>query len=864
MLKRHQQFFLLFILLLLGCSPQTTGPIGDSYHNVTAHYNAYFMAKEKMIEIENALLDQYQWNYNKILPIYPQYDTTFGTSQRSLLDDCIQKSSLAIQRHPGSKWEDDSYILVGKARLYGSEFPEGIETFKYVNTRSEENVDRHEALALLMRTFIEAGELNNAIAVSDYMKKEDLNTVNRRRLYMTRAYLHQQRKEWDQLVENLVIAEELMNKNNEKARISFIIGQVYQSLGFESQAYKYYKKSLKYQPSYELSFHTKLNMAQVTALSNTSDLKKVEKYFRKLLKDQKNLEYQDRIYYEMGDFELKQGNTQDAIGNYKQSVKASTRNQRQKAYSYLKLAQIYYDSLKQFDLAKVYYDSTIAILPRDEENYKEVKNRQEILTDFVKHLTTIQKNDSLISLTKLSQDSLNALLTKVVLEQKELEDLEKERKRKEAKRASRVQSGPGTFDPETAPTISTSTSGTWYFYNSTAMSQGQSEFTRIWGARALEDDWRRSQKASTSEDIESSASEENTVASTENQETSNLAEEDFDLEGEKKKLQNTLPKSNQEITVLLSEVEEAYYELGNIYNFRLFEKENAILTFETLLRRFDSTQYAAEVLYQLHLLNKGFNDKKSKYAANQLLANYPESIYAKLLVNPLFREENLALNKKMQRFYDSAYQLHKKFQPEYSLALIDSVLSEHPESDHTDSFMLLRAINLGQTEGIHQYQYELNNFINQYPDSELNEYAQKLVKASQDYQINLYSSSRARYKKDFTKTHYFILVYPFDQQLSDQLPDKIEEITINADSTLQSGNLVLSEDYQIILVNEFLNKNTASNFIFGITENLEELEQQYLDKKLYSFVISKDNFEILYETKDLESYLTFYSTNYLR
>ena len=52
-------------------------------------------------------------------------------------------------------------------------------------------------------------------------------------------------------------------------------------------------------------------------------------------------------------------------------------------------------------------------------------------------------------------------------------------------------------------------STSWYFYNSSLITAGKSEFQRKWGRRKLEDDWRRSDKASFSqEDITEGADEE--------------------------------------------------------------------------------------------------------------------------------------------------------------------------------------------------------------------------------------------------------------------------------------------------------------------------------------------------------------------
>ena len=53
------------------------------------------------------------------------------------------------------------------------------------------------------------------------------------------------RDDYDQMVRNLTAADDLLKKRDRRGRIYFIIGQVYQKLGFESEAYNYYKKCLQ-------------------------------------------------------------------------------------------------------------------------------------------------------------------------------------------------------------------------------------------------------------------------------------------------------------------------------------------------------------------------------------------------------------------------------------------------------------------------------------------------------------------------------------------------------------------------------------------------------------------------------------------
>ena len=66
----------------------------------------------------------------------------------------------------------------------------------------------------------------------------------------------------------------------------------------------------------------------------------VQDYLTKLLKDEKNEEYQDRIYYEFAMLELKKGNQDEAIEYLRKSIRSNMNNQRQKALSYYKIGQI--------------------------------------------------------------------------------------------------------------------------------------------------------------------------------------------------------------------------------------------------------------------------------------------------------------------------------------------------------------------------------------------------------------------------------------------------------------------------------------------------------------------------------------------
>lgn len=244
----------ILFLTLYSCSPQKNNVVSVTFHNTTARYNAYFIARERIREIENSVRESQDNNYDEILNVFPPLDSGISVTYKTQIEDAIKKASIGIQNHPNSKWVDDCYNLIGIARLYGYDHTHAIETFKYVNTKSNDENARHFALVNLMLTFIEYNELGNAISVSDYLEKEDLNKANLKRLYLVRAWYYQRNEDYNNMVFNLDKATPLVSQKDNKARIYFIIGQVYQELGFDAEAFNNYKKCLASNPN--MSFHS--------------------------------------------------------------------------------------------------------------------------------------------------------------------------------------------------------------------------------------------------------------------------------------------------------------------------------------------------------------------------------------------------------------------------------------------------------------------------------------------------------------------------------------------------------------------------------------------------------------------------------
>ena len=847
-----------FILPIAACSPENSGLVGYSYHNVTAKYNAYFIANEKLQEVLLEIEDAHRNNFNRVLKVKPPIDTTIVNANKEKIEDIIKKASIAIQRHKVSKWVDDSYILVGIARMLNQEYEESIETFKYVNVNSDDEQTRYEALTYLIRTFTEYGELNNALAVIDYLNRQKLSKSNKKKFYQQAAHYNQVVNNPNNFIKYLGAATELMRNGPDKAKYHFILGQLFQKSKLDAFAYENYKEVLNNRPPYELSFYARLNMAQVTELSKGDDVKKIRKYFEQLLKDGKNIEFRDKIYYEMAEFELKQGNIVEAIPYYKSSIKESVNNKRQKSFSYHKLGLLYFDQLKEYPLAQAYYDSAYQIMPKDEKIYPQVETRQSVLSDFIKQINTINENDSLLLLAKMDSSSLNKMFL-TLRDERLKKEKEEADKQKRAKRIKSANTNSSSFDTGPNLQMNAAPGGEFYFYDASTIAQGRNTFKRTWGDRSLQDNW-RTKRGQLFNAEESKKPDDEIIAE---EETKNQMSEEELLDQDRDQFFSSIPFDDEKQLKLKQEMEVAYYKLGNIYNFDLQEKKEAVYTYKTLLSKYPNTEYKAELLYLLYIYYNDKDDAIAETYSSELLAKFPDSIFAKLVENPNYQEESNMASAKVKVIYENAYRLYQSEDYQASIAEINEGLNNFPENDFEDNLKLLEALITGVTDGKNSYKFKLQSFLKDYPNSELYEFAKSLLAAIDDLDKKLQQKEKIKYIPFFDQAHYFVVVYENNKALSGILPEEIESFgeKFFPNQDLNAGNLIFDDDNSMILLSEFDDKKAAEAFFKKFNSDLSPLKN-FSSLNFSNFIISKDNFQIFYQAKMVDSYVDFFNLNY--
>ncbi|MDJ1485289.1 tetratricopeptide repeat protein [Cytophagaceae bacterium YF14B1] len=708
-------------IIFSACSQYSKGPVSVAYHDLNSHYNAYFLANERLTEAEKVLFSTRKDDYNEMLAVLIAHDTVRAGTVKTQTTYAIEKASLPVQYHKNSNWLDDCYFQLARARFLQADFENAIQTYKYVNSESKDDALRQRAMIGLLRSFTELKNYDYASAVISRLRKDKLSKHDLVDFYEARASYHQVRQEYDQTLAVLKQTVKRMRAGERRARMYYIIGQLYQRNNRPKDAYANFERVMKSNASYELALQAQLKMIQMYA---GKDERKLLKQFNKLLHDEKNKEYQGRILYAIGMYEYRKDRLDKAIDYFSQSSQAKGTDNRQKALAFLKLAEIYYEKQQNYQAAKNYYDSTFnAGLPKSTPDYDVIAKRHKVLDDFVRHYTIIQTEDSLQRIVKMDDATRSKFFDEVIDKQEKQEQEAEDKKNSEI--AKEVGAIFDNLDIE-KQSVNNTNDVNWYFSNPTAVAQGRTSFIRKWGNRKLEDNWRRGQKDATI------AEDQPTQDSNDSQPVVTEKPKKPSREEQKKNMLAKLPMAPEDIEKSNEKIEEAYYELGKILDKELLEKKNAIKDYETLLERFPSTEHAAEVLYAMFLIYQELGDEQQNTVKNRLLTQYPTTLYAKLVSNPNYtRDENLA-DIQADRAFQEAYQLYEAQNFAEADQLVQSGLQQYAGTLNEQRFKVLQIKIVGKTQGLEAYRKALQDFVAAYPQSKLLPYVQNLLQKTDE------------------------------------------------------------------------------------------------------------------------------------
>ena len=375
-------------------------------------------------------------------------------------------------------------------------------------------------------------------------------------------------------------------------------------------------------------------------------------------------------------------------------------------------------------MAAAYYDSTASLLPQTDPAYKRVVDKQRSLRDFVTQTNIIKTEDSLQRLAKMNPAQLDKVLEKVVLDKiaKEAEDL---RKVQEIVNRGLQQQADKNKEAFTDPNKST-----WYFTNAIAQQQGKTSFSNLWGNRALEDNWRRSRKENA---LTFDNNAVNGVGNNLGLKNLTIPTEKFGggLKADVADLKTKIPFSKEALDASMKRKEDATFELGKIYKFKLNEPKNAITTLDNFISSFPKSTHEPEALYLLALLNEDNPAGKESYR-KRLMKDYEDSFFARLLNRTSTETLSTGKESESQKMYAEAYEYYTQNNFTDALTFVETGLKQYPNSQIEDKFVFLKAMILAKTQTVDIYQKALKNFITDYPKSQLIAMAKERLEAVGD------------------------------------------------------------------------------------------------------------------------------------
>ena len=488
---------LLTITILASCSTKKNKWNRRVWHNMTSHYNVWWNGNESMKNGEKALREAAQDDYTKTLPVFNYGTKENALAQNSAMDRTIEKDAICIQKHSMRfnnkeyvRWIDDAFIDMGKAHFYKQDYVPARRTFDYVSTQYANSSDRFTATLWLAKTYIATKQFEKAEAMLQALlvandKNEKIPKYVRTNIDLVYADYYIAIGKEDEAVKYLRSSLLTAKGKYNKSRAMFILGQIYQHQNDKTRATEQYKNVIRKHPSYEMTFEAQMNLARCYDADTTT----IMKMLNKMLKDTKNTDYKDRIYYAMADVALDNKNQKDGVKYLRKSVAASTSNNLQKIKSSLEAANILFSN-SDYILSQAYFDTAVMTMNRDYPGYDSLLNLSVMLTDLVSNLTVYKTQDSLLRLADMDSVKRNAIIDKVIEEYKE------EQKRIEEQKEIEKQIAMNGGNEKPTSGIPEANDGNWYFYNTATRARGMNEFKTKWGNRLLEDYWFISNKQS--------------------------------------------------------------------------------------------------------------------------------------------------------------------------------------------------------------------------------------------------------------------------------------------------------------------------------------------------------------------------------
>lgn len=724
--------------LLCACSNTKNTASTRAFHNVTSRYNVVFEARESfeagLLAIENGV----KLDYSDILPVH-KYDYP-GAAQiaSGYMDACVEECGKNILKHsivakPARrysrsgmsdndmafynkpeycKWIDDTYLLMGKANYITGDFFRAESSLELCVTRFRNEPSKFEAMLWLAKAYWANNKLNEAHDLLDKLSR-DLRHPKSIDEDIQKAYaqIAISRRQYPLAINHLENARALARKKDDRAWITYLLGDLNRMAGRYPEARECYEQVVKLRPQYSMVFNAKINLAVV--FTPGDDVGRIRESLMELAKDPNNQTYRDQIYYALAQLDYRNGNINQALANYRLSAQYSTNNNVQKANSYLASADIYF-SKNDYINAGIFYDSTMSYLPKTYSGYKEISEKAANLTSLITQIRAAEHQDSLQRVARMSESERKKLIQQIIVDVVNREEAEKLRQQQPYYPGRDNSYGVDYTGTDGNPNFS----GKWYLYNVTALNYGRSEFLKKWGTRPLEDNWRRKNK-SVSQVSADDDTDDNQAAK---DSTANLKDPEYYL--------RNLPLTDSAMNASILQEAEAWFAVSCIYEERIGDIDRAIETLLHINGEHPGHPLLAQSLYQLVKLYKLKGENQlAEYNRLQLASQFPESGYSHMLSDPNYRKNLEDRKLRALDIYNNAVQAFTDKQYMACLEICRQGQKEFADLPIAVNFIYMEARSCGNLGYLDVMRSRLEHIVEKYPKSDLLEPAQRKLEA---------------------------------------------------------------------------------------------------------------------------------------
>lgn len=698
-------------ILLYGCASQQDNAANRRLQNLSARYNYIYNSNVLLAAYQETLSATYADNYDHLLSIYiapPSINYLTGTTASSntkALDEITLKAQAIVSEKNLSNYIDEAYLLLGKTNFYKGNYYSAAAYFDYVEKTYKKDMKVYlNALNWKARTYMQLQNTDEAKRLLDSVKVT-LDSVKRGKgePLATLAQMSIDQKEYKEAISYLTRAIKEEGRAQNRIRWSYILAQLHELDKDYDISLRNYIKVEKSNAPFEMYFNAKLSKIRINDLQNNQTFNRKQQLL-KLLKDDKNFDYTDQIYFEVAEDYFADQDYKNAEASYKLSAQKSTINLNQKGLSYLKIADLNFKELNNDANAKLYYDSAINTLPKNYPNYEQIVKKAQNLSYLTDRYNIISTQDTLQSIAKLPLQEREILLASKFTPKAQA--VEKETKKSSA-------SGSTNFNLNT----NSKSNSTFYFNNLGAISKGFTDFKKQWGSRTLEDNWRQSVKSSAQVNQQNIANANfNALANTNTASSSTGSNVVLD---QIKAYTALLPVSPEQIAKSDQQIITAYVEIAGFYQQVLEDQEEAILAYETVLNRFPQNNHLEAIYYSLYLGYKATNADKSNYFKNLVLTKYPSSVYAKTILDPSFSTKQNDLAIEINKIYNQVFDLYEQKEYAHVITSVNETNQRFPGNNLQIQYDYLKAIAIGRTENLDSLLAAFQKITNTYPNDSL-------------------------------------------------------------------------------------------------------------------------------------------------